>query len=135
MRAGQQERAWGCGGLYYPLRRRTQCPGWEDPAAEFAARARAERTSNIFIMVVTLDVSQLDMSALNVAVQGVPFMSSFMSVTAETSQSPIVPCVTSAAASSSQNSPSAAARVALVANTVADTAWAIASKQSRRQCP
>eukprot|EP00964_Phaeocystis_antarctica_P055340 scaffold32558_cov60-Phaeocystis_antarctica.AAC.2 len=58
-----------------------------------------------------------------------------MSVTADTSQDPIVPCVASAAAWSAQNSASAAERVAFVAKTVADAAWAIASTPSRRRCP
>jgi len=85
---------------------------------------------------VTLEVSQPDTSALKVALHGLkPDMRSFMSVTAVTSQDPIVPCVASAAAWSPQNSTSAAERVALVANTVADAAWAIASTPSRRQCP
>ena len=86
-------------------------------------------------MVVTLDVFQPEMSALNVATHGALFMRYDMSVTADTSQDPIVPCVPSAATASAQNSSSASARSSLVANTVADAAWAIASKPSRRQRP
>ena len=87
-------------------------------------------------MFVTLDVFQPDTSALKVGLHtGMANMSWYISVTADTSQFPIVPCVASAAAWSAQNSASAAERVAFVANTVADAAWAIASKPSRRQCP
>ena len=71
-------------------------------------------------MFVTLDVSQFKISALNVPLQGALDMSLFMSVTADTFQLPIVSCVASAAASLVQNSTSAAATSALVANTVAD---------------
>ena len=45
--------------------------------------ARAERTSNMSVMSVTLDVSQLDMSALNCPK---PLKRPDMSVMAETSQ-------------------------------------------------
>merc|ERR1740130_415796 len=72
---------------------------------------------NMENMFVTLDVSQPEMSALNVATHGTPFMSHCMSVTADTSQDPIVPCVPSAATASAQNSSSASARSSLVANT------------------
>ena len=37
----------------------------EGPTVEAAGRARAESTRNMAFMYVTLDVSQLDMSALN----------------------------------------------------------------------
>ena len=37
----------------------------EAPIVEAAGRARAKRTSNMDCMVVTLEVSQFDMSALN----------------------------------------------------------------------
>ena len=37
----------------------------EDPTVEAAGGARAERTWNMLFMFVTLEVSQLDMSALN----------------------------------------------------------------------
>merc|ERR1740130_365091 len=94
----------------------------------------ATAPKNIASMVVTLLVSQLDTSALKLALHGASLMSAPMCVTADTSQEPIVPCVASAAASSAQNSASAAASSALVANTVADAAWAIASTPSRRQC-
>ena len=88
-------------------------------------------------MFVTLDVTQPDMSALKMSLHEAAcvHMRSFMSVTAETSQDPIFPCVASAAAWSAQNSTSAAERVALVANIVADAVWAIASTPSRRQWP
>ena len=86
-------------------------------------------------MVVTLDVFQPEMSALNVAAHGASFMSPDMSVTADTSQDPIVPCVPSAADALAQNSTRAAATSVLVANAAADAAWAIASKPSRRQRP
>ena len=39
----------------------------EAPTVEAEGRARAERTENMYAMSVTLDVSQLDMSALNTA--------------------------------------------------------------------
>ena len=87
------------------------------------------------LMVVTLDVSQPEMSALNVAMHGAKSMRSDKSVTADTFQDPIVPCVPSAAAASAQNSTRASATFLLFANTVADAAWAIASKPSRRQRP
>ena len=89
----------------------------------------------MYAMVVALDVFQLEMSALNVAVHGALYMRDLMSVTADTSQDPIVPCVPSASAASAQYSTSAAATSVLVANTVAVAAWAIASKPSRRQRP
>ena len=89
----------------------------------------------MLFMVVTLEVTQPEISALKVSLHGASNMRSLMLVTAETSQDPIVPCVASAAAWSAQNSASAAERVALVANTVADAAWAIASTPSRRQWP
>ena len=86
-------------------------------------------------MVVTLDVFQPEMSALNVSTHGASLMSLDMSVTADTSQDPIVPCSTSAAAALVQYASRAAARSVLVANAAADAAWAIASKPSRRQRP
>ena len=52
------------------------------------AGARAERTRNMLLMVVTLDVSQLDMSALKLFKS---LKSSLMSVMAETSQSAMGP--------------------------------------------
>ena len=61
------------------------------------SRARAERTENMDSMSVTLDVSQLDMSALNWAK---PEKSSFMLVTAETPQLEIGPYVAVAEAAS-----------------------------------
>ncbi len=58
-----------------------------------AGRARAERTRNISFMLVTLEVSQLDMSALN---WYKALKSWLMSVTAETPQLEMGPCVASA---------------------------------------
>ena len=52
--------------------------------------ARAERTSNMSVMSVTLDVSHLDMSALNC---DRPLKRLDMSVTAETSQLEMGPYV------------------------------------------
>ena len=66
-------------------------------------RAGGERAINIFSMVVTPDVSQPDMFALNVALHGALCMRLCMSVTADTSQLPISPCVASEAAWSEQN--------------------------------
>ena len=43
-------------------RRKRHARGWPD--SRLWGRARAERTKNMRCMVVTLDVSQLDMSAL-----------------------------------------------------------------------
>ena len=60
----------------------------EAPTVEAEGRAGAERTENMDRMSVTLDVSQLDMSALNWAK---PEKSPFMFVTAETSQLEIGP--------------------------------------------
>ena len=62
----------------------------EAPTVEDKRRAGAKRTSNMDSMSVTLDVSQLDMSALNWAK---PEKSSFMLVIAETSQLEIGPYV------------------------------------------
>ena len=67
----------------------------EDPTAEAAGGARAERTTNIHLMSVTPEVSQLDMSALNRAKL---LKSEDMSVTAETSQSAMGPYVAVAVA-------------------------------------
>ena len=67
-------------------------------------------------MVVTLEVSQFDKSALNETLHGVSFMRLSMSVTVDTLHPPIDPCFTSAAAWSAQNSASAAASSALVAS-------------------
>ena len=68
---------------------------WEDPAGVMAGRARAERTRNIWFMFVTLEVSQLDMSALNWFKSR---KSSCMSVTAETPQLEMGPYVAVAVA-------------------------------------
>ena len=118
-------------------RRRKQRVQGVPPTAEVVLwqGQRAERTINMKCMFLTLEVSQPEMFPLNDATHGALCMSSDKSVTADTSQDPIVPCVSSAAAASAQNSSSASARSSLLANTVADAAWAIASKPSRRQRP
>ena len=60
------------------------------PTVEAEGRARAERTSNMYAMSVTLDVSQLEMSALN----WFKFWKSlFMFETAETPQLEIGPYI------------------------------------------
>ena len=61
------------------------------------AGARAERTRNMPCMSVTLDVSQLDMSALKLFM---PKKSQFMLVTAETPQLEMGPYVAVAEAAS-----------------------------------
>ena len=60
------------------------------PTVEAEGRARAERTENMYAMSVTLDVSQLDMLALNWAK---PEKSPLIFVTAETPQLEIGPYV------------------------------------------
>ena len=62
----------------------------EAPTVEDERRARAERTENIHPMSVTLDVSQLDMSALNLVKAE---KSPLIFVTAETPQLEIGPYV------------------------------------------
>ena len=42
-----------------------QAARWVGPTVQVAGRARAERTLNMACMLVTLEVFQLDMSALN----------------------------------------------------------------------
>ena len=74
--------------------------------------ARAERTSNMSVMSVTLDVSHLDMSALNC---DKPFKRLDMSVTAETSQLEMGPYVSVAAAASAVYSWAAVCRELLSA--------------------
>ena len=69
----------------------------EAPAVKGKGRARAERTENMDPMSVTLDVSQLDMSALKLLM---PKKSSFMLVTAETPQLEMGPYVAVAEAGS-----------------------------------
>ena len=78
-----------------------------------AGRARAERTRNISFMLVTLEVSQLDMSALN---WYKALKSWLMSVTAETPQLEMGPCVASADATSALYSWAAARKEALFVN-------------------
>ena len=67
------------------------------PDSRLGVRARVERTWNMAAMVVTLEVSQLEMSALKF---WKPRKSSLMSVMAETSQSAIGPYVAIASAGS-----------------------------------
>ena len=69
----------------------------EAPTVEDERRAGAKRTENIHAMSVTLDVSQLDMSALKLSM---PEKSSFMLVTAETPQLEMGPYVAVAEAGS-----------------------------------
>ena len=69
----------------------------EAPTVGDERRAGAKRTENIHAMSVTLDVSQLDMSALNTFK---PEKSPYMLVTAETSQLEIGPHVAVAEAAS-----------------------------------
>ena len=71
-----------------------QAACWEDPTVEVEGRAPAERTLNMPCMVVTPDVSQLDMSALN-WVKALKRLD--MSVTAETPQLEMGPYVAVAA--------------------------------------
>ena len=67
------------------------------PTVGAEGRARAERTKNMAPMSVTLDVSQLDMSALNCSKSAT---SPCMLVTAETSQLEMGPYVAVAEAAS-----------------------------------
>ena len=67
------------------------------PTVRTERRARAERTENIHAMSVTLDVSQLDMSALKSCM---PEKRLFMLVTAETFQLEMGPYVAVAEAGS-----------------------------------
>ena len=69
----------------------------EAPTVGAEARTRAERTTNMSAMSVTLDVSQLEMSALNLVKAE---KSPFMLVIAETSQLEIGPYVAVAEAAS-----------------------------------
>ena len=69
----------------------------EAPTVEDERRAGAERTENMYVMSVTLDVSQLDMSALKLSM---PEKSSFMLVMAETPQLEMGPYVAVAEAGS-----------------------------------
>ena len=67
------------------------------PTVGAEGRARAERTKNMAPMSVTLDVSQLDMSALKLLVSE---KRAFMLVIAETSQLEMGPYVAVAEAAS-----------------------------------
>jgi hypothetical protein len=80
------------------------------------ARARAERTENMAAMVVTLDVSQLEIFALKFLK---PAKRALMSVMAETSQSAIMPYVAVAAVGLSSNARTAVCREALVVKVLA----------------
>ena len=81
------------------------------PTAEVEGRAGVERTRNIWLMSVTTEVSQLEMSALK-------FLklkkSPLMSVMAETSQSAMGPYVAVAAVGLALNARTAVSRAALV---------------------
>ena len=69
----------------------------EAPNVDDERRAGAERTSNMYFMSVTLDVSQLDISALKLLM---PKKSQFMLVIAETPQLEMGPYVAVAEAGS-----------------------------------
>ena len=91
MRCGPgRGRAWGSRGGASSVCR-------EAPTVRTERRARADRTENIDAMSVTLDVSQLDMSALKLFKL---LKSPFMLVIAETPQLEIGPHVTVAEAGS-----------------------------------
>ena len=79
-------------------------------------RARAERTMNMDCMVVTLEVSQFDMSALKFFKL---VKRKLMSVMAETSQPAMAPYVAMAAVGLASYAWTAARRSALVVKTVA----------------
>ena len=78
------------------------------------ARARVERTLNMVPMFVTLEVSQLEMSALKFFKF---WKRELMSVMAETSQSAMEPYVAVAAVGLALNAWTAACREALVVKT------------------
>ena len=83
------------------------------PHRRLGARARAERTRNIWFMLVTPEVSQLEMSASKFFK---PQKSWLMSVMAETSQLATGPYVASAEATSALYAWTAVFREALVVN-------------------
>jgi hypothetical protein len=85
----------------------------DGPTQGLGARARAERTSNMRDMVVTLEVSQPEMSALKLAKSR---RRKLMSVMAETSQSAMGPYVAVAAVGLALNAWTAVCREALVVN-------------------
>ena len=106
MRAGRRE---GLGCMVAAHKRHARGKG---PTQGLGAkRARAERTLNMLLMVVTLEVSQPEMSALK-------FVKSrkreLMSVMAETSQSAMGPYVAVAAVGLALNAWTAVRREALV---------------------
>ena len=91
MRCGPgRGRAWGSRGGASSVCR-------EAPTVRTERRARADRTENIDAMSVTLDVSQLEMSALKLCM---PKKSQYMLVTAETPQLEMGPYVAVAEAGS-----------------------------------
>ena len=85
------------GGRAWERRRRRMQRVGKAPTVEVEGSARAERTENIHPMSVTLDVSQLDMSALKLFM---PEKSQFMLVIAETPQLEMGPYVAVAEAAS-----------------------------------
>jgi len=92
---------------------RAACRWGGGATEEIRRRAWEERTQNISLMSVTLEVSQLDVSALillNV------LKSPLMSVMPETSQSAMGPYVAVAVASSELYASAAALRAAFVVN-------------------
>ena len=99
-------RAWGGGASSVLWRPDSRLGAWQ--------RARAERTSNIWFMFVTLEVSQPDMSALNEAWL-VLEKSALMSVTDETCQVEMGPYVVVAEAALELYAESAVCNSPLVA--------------------
>ena len=88
------------------------CCGGPESRLGVMCRARAERTSNMRYMVVTLEVSQPDMSALNDCMLPKRL---FMSVTAETCQVEMGPYVVVAVAALELYAVTAVCNSALVA--------------------
>jgi hypothetical protein len=98
----------GCGGSTQEA-----CTGMAQLKA-WGPRARAERTKNMLLMSVTLEVSQPEMSALKFVK---PLKRELMSVMAETHQSAMGPYFAMAAVGLALNSWTAACREALVVKT------------------
>jgi hypothetical protein len=103
-RAGRREGV-GAAAAQAACRQRTQL--WR-----LLAGARAERTANMYLMSVTLDVSQLDMSALKSCSDEAKRL--LMSVMAETSQSAMGPYAAVAVATSAMYSWAAVRREPLL---------------------
>ena len=101
---------WDAGGRVEAAAVQAACR--EAPTVEDERRAGAERTINIDPMSVTLDVSQLDMSALKLLM---PEKSSFMLVIAETPQLEMGPYVAVAEAGSALYAATAVRREAVSA--------------------